>query len=102
MFIGSKDYLLIDDSGGVRISIPDRVMDLPEKVYSLIFDLFFTIKPVGKGSGLKLSICYEIIVNKHSGKIIHNSTPGNRTKFIIEIPFMPTSYLYASKEKTTA
>lgn len=71
---------------GVRICIADNGMGIPEKIRSLIFDPFFTTKPVGKGSGLGLSICYQIIVQRHSGKIICNSTPGNGTEFIIEIP----------------
>jgi signal transduction histidine kinase len=76
----------IDRHNGVRICIADNGMGIPEKIRSLIFDPFFTTKPVGKGSGLGLSICYQIIVQKHCGKIICNSTPGNGTEFIIEIP----------------
>lgn len=91
----------LDNNSGVRISIADSGMGIPEKVRSFIFDPFFTTKPVGKGSGLGLSICYQIIVHKHSGNIIYNSTPENGTEFIIEIPFAPTSNLYSSKEKTT-
>lgn len=90
----------IDGNVGVRISIADSGMGIPEKVRSSIFDPFFTTKPVGKGSGLGLAICYQIIVHKHSGNIIYNSTPGNGTEFIIEIPFVPTKDLYISKQKT--
>lgn len=90
----------IDGDSGVKISIADNGMGIPEKVRSLIFNPFFTTKPVGKGSGLGLSICYQIIVHQHSGKIIYNSTPGNGTEFIIEIPIMPTKNLYISREKT--
>ncbi len=90
----------IDGDSGVRISIADNGMGIPEKVRSFIFDPFFTTKPVGKGSGLGLSICYQIIVEKHSGKIIYNSTPGNGTEFTIEIPALPTRDLHSSKEKT--
>lgn len=91
----------VDDNSGVRISIADSGMGIPQKVRSFIFDPFFTTKSVGKGSGLGLSICYQIIVHKHSGNIIYNSTPGNGTEFIIEIPILPTRDLYTSKEKTT-
>ncbi len=69
-----------------RISIADNGMGIPDKVRKCIFDPFFTTKPVGKGSGLGLSICYQIIVQKHYGKILCNSTPTEGTEFILEIP----------------
>jgi signal transduction histidine kinase len=81
----------INNHSGVRISIADNGMGIPEKVRSLIFDPFFTTKPVGKGSGLGLYICYQIIVQKHSGKMIYNSTSENGTEFIIEIPTQAAS-----------
>jgi len=76
----------IECGSTARISIADNGMGIPEKIRKCIFDPFFTTKPVGKGSGLGLSICYQIIVQKHSGKIICNSTPRKGTEFIIELP----------------
>ena len=72
-----------------RISIVDNGTGIPDKVRGYIFDPFFTTKPVGKGSGLGLSICYQIIVQKHSGKILCNSTSSEGTEFILEIPIEP-------------
>ncbi|MEO0838557.1 MAG: response regulator [Cyanobacteria bacterium J06641_2] len=69
-----------------KISIADNGTGIPEKIRRCIFDPFFTTKSVGKGSGLGLSICYQIIVQKHSGKLICNSSPGKGTEFTIEIP----------------
>ncbi|MEM9926990.1 MAG: response regulator [Cyanobacteria bacterium P01_D01_bin.50] len=69
-----------------RISIADNGTGIPDKVRKYIFDPFFTTKPVGKGSGLGLSICYQIIVQKHSGKILCDSTSSQGTEFILEIP----------------
>jgi signal transduction histidine kinase len=51
-----------------------------------LFDPFFTTKPIGKGTGLGLSISYQIVVDKHKGILQCNSTPGQGTEFIIEIP----------------
>ncbi len=90
----------INNDGGVRISIADNGMGIPEKLRSFIFDPFFTTKPVGKGSGLGLYICYQIIVKRHLGTMNYNSTPGNGTEFIIEIPTQTARYLNTSKEKT--
>jgi len=51
-----------------------------------LLDPFFTTKPVGKGTGLGMSISYQIVVEKHSGSLQCISAPGEGTEFIIEIP----------------
>ncbi len=70
----------------VLISIADNGAGIPENIISKLFDPFFTTKPVGKGTGLGLYISYQIIVEKHRGKIWCKSTPGEGAKFVIEIP----------------
>ncbi|HCA97260.1 MAG TPA: hypothetical protein DEP38_22380, partial [Cyanobacteria bacterium UBA9226] len=54
-----------------------------------IFDPFFTTKPVGSGTGLGLSISYQIVVEKHGGKLTCVSQPGKGTEMIVEIPVKP-------------
>ena len=76
----------VDSNSRVRISIADNGMGILDKIRRQIFDPFFTTKPVGKGSGLGLSICYQIVVQKHCGQILCNSTPTKGTEFIVEIP----------------
>lgn len=66
---------ICDDGPGIA---PDK---LPK-----IFDPFFTTKPTGKGTGLGLSVSYDIIVNKHKGKLLVESTVGKGTKFTIKLP----------------
>jgi len=51
-----------------------------------IFDPFFTTKPVGEGTGLGLSVSYDIIVRKHKGKLLVESEVGKGTKFTIKLP----------------
>jgi signal transduction histidine kinase len=51
-----------------------------------LFNPFFTTKPVGEGTGLGLSISYDIIVNKHNGKIEVDSQRGEGTEFRIFLP----------------
>jgi signal transduction histidine kinase len=70
----------------VQIMIVDNGSGVPEKVRSRIFDPFFTTKPVGKGTGLGLSISHQIVSEKHKGTMWCDSTPGEGTKFVIEIP----------------
>ena len=73
-------------SGWIAINISDNGPGIPEKIRSKLFDPFFTTKDVGKGTGLGLSISYQIIVEKHHGKLYCQSTPEKGTSFTIEIP----------------
>ncbi len=70
----------------VRITIADNGSGMPEAVRSRIFDPFFTTKSIGKGTGLGLSISYQIVNEKHNGVMKYDSTIGEGTKFVIEIP----------------
>jgi two-component system NtrC family sensor kinase len=55
-------------------------------VQKRIFDPFFTTKALGKGTGMGMSISYQIITEKHRGKLECISTPGMGTEFLIQIP----------------
>lgn len=68
------------------IKVMDNGPGMAEEVKEHIFDPFFTTKDVGEGSGLGLSIVYEII-KKHGGKIVVESAPGMGATFIITLPF---------------
>ncbi|WP_044501190.1 ATP-binding sensor histidine kinase [Nostoc sp. PCC 7107] len=74
------------DSNTLRISIADNGSGMTAIVKKKIFDPFFTTKPVGSGTGLGLSISYQVIVDKHKGRLTCDSTPGKGTEFVIEIP----------------
>ncbi|MEA5594227.1 protein kinase domain-containing protein [Rivularia sp. UHCC 0363] len=76
----------IVNSNTARIKISDNGSGIEQKVQQKIFDPFFTTKPVGSGTGLGLSISYQIIVDKHKGQLICNSTVGEGTEFLIDIP----------------
>ncbi|MEH1900535.1 MAG: PAS domain-containing protein [Nostoc sp.] len=70
----------------VIISIADNGAGMTEEVRKRLFDPFFTTKPVGKGTGMGLSISYQIIVRKHCGQIQCISAPGEGAEFVIVIP----------------
>ncbi|WP_193914953.1 ATP-binding protein [Desmonostoc muscorum] len=70
----------------VVIQIVDNGIGIPEAIQSHIFDPFFTTKPVGKGTGMGLSISYQIITEKHRGYLRCISSPGQGTEFVITIP----------------
>ncbi len=69
----------------VRIQIADNGPGMTEEVSSRLFDPFFTTKPVGSGTGLGMSISYQI-VDKHNGQLKCISAPGQGAEFLIEIP----------------
>ncbi|MGG6294184.1 ATP-binding protein [Leptolyngbya sp. AN02str] len=70
----------------VEIAIADNGVGIPETIQRRIFDPFFTTKPVGKGTGMGMSISYQIIAEKHGGQLKCFSTPGEGTEFAIQIP----------------
>ena len=70
----------------VLIKIADNGMGITKEVQKKIFNPFFTTKPVGKGTGLGLSTSYQIIVDKHHGKLECHSIPGIGTEFVITLP----------------
>lgn len=70
----------------VAIHIIDNGPGIPEAVKQRIFDPFFTTKPIGKGTGMGMSLSYQIITEKHKGTLSCDSTIGQGTKFTIEIP----------------
>ena len=77
---------LVDESW-VRIAIADNGSGMSRETVSRLFDPFFTTKPVGKGTGLGMSISYQIVVEKHGGRLTCQSVLGEGTQFNIEIPF---------------
>ena len=68
----------------IEISVKDNGEGIPEQVRAKIFQPFFTTKPTGSGTGLGLSLSYDI-VKAHGGQIIVNSREREGTEFIIEI-----------------
>ncbi|MEH2114467.1 sensor histidine kinase [Nostoc sp.] len=74
------------NSTWVEIAIADNGVGISQEFQQRIFDPFFTTKPIGKGTGMGMSISYQIITEKHGGKLECFSTSGKGTEFIIQIP----------------
>ena len=77
------------DGGHVEIRVEDNGCGIPEELHQKIFDPFFTTKEVGKGTGQGLAISRDVIVQKHGGEMLCESTPGHGTVFVIRLPLAP-------------
>jgi signal transduction histidine kinase len=74
------------NNGKVEIKIADNGNGIPQKVLDKIFQPFFTTKPTGQGTGLGLSLSYDI-VKAHGGEIKVETNENEGTQFIIQLPF---------------
>jgi signal transduction histidine kinase len=71
----------------VEIKVKDNGNGIPQKVMDKIFQPFFTTKPTGQGTGLGLSLSYDIITKGHGGELRVETEEGEGATFIIELPF---------------
>jgi two-component system NtrC family sensor kinase len=70
----------------IIVKVKDNGTGIPEHIKGKIMQPFFTTKPTGEGTGLGLSMSYDIIVKAHSGTIDINTKEGEYTEFIVKIP----------------
>lgn len=71
---------------GVEISVHDNGMGIPESVKAKIFQPFFITKPTGEGTGLGLSLSYDIVTKRHGGTLTVESSEGQGTAFCLVLP----------------
>jgi signal transduction histidine kinase len=74
------------EADGISISVKDNGAGIPDSIREKIFQPFFTTKPTGQGTGLGLSMSYDIVTNGHAGKLLLQVQEGEGTEFIIKIP----------------
>ncbi|MEO6405042.1 MAG: ATP-binding protein, partial [Ferruginibacter sp.] len=70
----------------VEIKVTDNGNGIPQKVLDKIFQPFFTTKPTGQGTGLGLSLSYDIVTKGHGGELKVETTEGKGSTFIIQLP----------------
>ena len=70
----------------VEIEVRDNGPVIPAEVRDKIFLPFFTTKPAGEGTGLGLSLSYDIIVKQHGGELTVDSQPNDYTVFRVTLP----------------
>src|SRR6185437_9757450 len=76
----------VNKSSFVEIVVKDNGTGIPDDIKEKIMQPFFTTKPTGQGTGLGLSLSYDIVVKAHNGKIDVKSKDGEGSEFKISIP----------------
>ena len=82
----------------IEIRIRDNGTGVSPEVKEKMFDPFFTTKPAGEGTGLGLSLSYDIIVKQHGGSIEVETEPGEYTEFRIILPRSAASFSGAGRQ----
>jgi signal transduction histidine kinase len=83
---GTIHIRTICEGNQAKICIGDTGAGIPEKIRHKIFDLFFTTKEPGKGTGQGLAISHSVIVEKHNGTLTLETREGKGTTFTIGLP----------------
>jgi len=83
---GQIRILLHRDGGQVRLAVSDDGIGIAPENLERIFDMFFTTKGPGKGTGQGLAICRSIVTKKHGGRLSVRSERGVGTTFTVELP----------------
>ena len=78
--------IFIPHSGGWGIKVTDNGNGIPDAIKDKIMQPFFTTKPAGEGTGLGLSLSYDIVVKGHGGSLTVESKAAEGTEFIVSAP----------------
>jgi signal transduction histidine kinase len=89
---GEADYLPTvwvqtrQQNGVIEIRVRDNGTGIPESVKAKVFQPFFTTKPTGEGTGLGMSLSYDIVTKGHGGTLEVTSVEGEGTEFVVSLP----------------
>jgi len=73
-------------NGKVEIKVIDNGNGIPKEIFDKVFQPFFTTKPTGQGTGLGLSLAYDIITKGHGGELKVETVEGSGSEFVISLP----------------
>jgi signal transduction histidine kinase len=86
----SANTLTSQHANTLTITISDNGLGIPNHIKDKIFQPFFTTKPTGQGTGLGLSLAYDIVTKGHGGTLEVETSEKKGTTFIIQIPNQST------------
>ena len=72
--------------GVIEIRVKDNGLGIPDNIREKIYQPFFTTKPTGEGTGLGLSLSYDIVTKGHGGSMEVESVEGEHTMFVVKLP----------------
>jgi signal transduction histidine kinase len=72
-------------NGHIELRVKDNGTGIPDSIQDKVFQPFFTTKPTGQGTGLGLSLSYDIVTKGHGGEMWARSELGNLTEFIVSL-----------------
>jgi signal transduction histidine kinase len=72
----------------IKLTVKDNGNGIPEKIRDKIFQPFFTTKPTGQGTGLGLSLAYDIVIRGHHGELGLKTADGEGSEFTIQLPLV--------------
>ncbi|PAP75068.1 sensor histidine kinase [Rubrivirga marina] len=84
--VGSVTVSTRRAEGGVEVQVADDGPGMPEAVRARVFEPFYTTKPPGEGTGLGLSLSYDVVVQGHGGRLTAASAPGEGAMFTVWLP----------------
>ncbi|WP_188506925.1 sensor histidine kinase [Parapedobacter pyrenivorans] len=84
--VATRNVQRADGGAAVEITVRDNGTGIPQTILDKIYQPFFTTKPTGQGTGLGLSMSYDIIHKAHGGEIRIDTVEGEYTVFTITIP----------------
>jgi signal transduction histidine kinase len=86
--IPSSEGVRLESAAGgwVKITVKDNGNGIPDAIKAKIFQPFFTTKPTGEGTGLGLSLAYDIVTKGHGGTLEVVSTEGEGAEFMVTLP----------------
>ncbi|MEZ0540012.1 sensor histidine kinase [Fibrella arboris] len=73
-------------NGKIEVHVQDNGTGVSDGIKAKIFQPFFTTKPTGQGTGLGLSLSYDIVTKGHGGELSLKSQEGNGTEFVVSLP----------------
>ncbi|GAA4408962.1 hypothetical protein GCM10023187_31530 [Nibrella viscosa] len=74
------------ENGKLEIRVKDNGTGIPKEIINKIYQPFFTTKPTGEGTGLGLSLSYDIVTKVHGGELLVESEPGEYTEMTVRLP----------------